>query len=68
VVVISAMGKTTNELENVVNLYYASKPEWEVALQAIFDQTLGELFNDLYEGLDSQKADGGLEGHHRQCR
>ena len=29
VVVISAMGKTTYELENVVNQYYAGKPEWE---------------------------------------
>jgi len=55
VVVISAMGKTTNELENVVNLYYASKPEWEVALQDIFDKHLA-IINDLYEGIDSQKA------------
>ena len=55
VVVISAMGKTTNELENVVNLYYAAKPEWEVALQAIFDKHLA-IINDLYEGIDSQKA------------
>lgn len=55
VVVISAMGKTTNELENVVNLYYASKPEWETALQAIFDKHLA-IINDLYEGIDSQKA------------
>lgn len=55
VVVISAMGKTTNELENVVNLYYAAKPEWEVALQAIFDKHLA-IINDLYEGIDSHKA------------
>jgi aspartate kinase len=55
VVVISAMGKTTNELENVVNLYYASKSEWEVALQDIFDKHLA-IINDLYEGIDSQKA------------
>lgn len=55
VVVISAMGKTTNELENVVNLYYASKPEWEENLQAIFTKHL-LIIQDLYEDLDSQKA------------
>jgi len=36
VVVISAMGKTTNELENVINLYYAGNAEWEKALDGIF--------------------------------
>jgi aspartate kinase len=42
-------------LENVVNLYYASKSEWEVALQDIFDKHLA-IINDLYEGIDSHKA------------
>ncbi|MFN8288344.1 MAG: aspartate kinase [Chitinophagales bacterium] len=36
VVVISAMGKTTNELENVINLYYAGNTAWEKALDDVF--------------------------------
>ena len=39
VVVISAMGKSTNELENVINLYYAGKAEWETALNTLFENT-----------------------------
>lgn len=48
VVVISAMGKSTNELENVVNLYYAGKQEWSTALIAVLDKhkiIIDELFN-----------------------
>jgi len=55
VVVISAMGKTTNELENVVNLYYAANPEWEAALQAIYDKHMA-IIQDLYIGIDNKKA------------
>ncbi len=47
VVVISAMGKTTNELENVVNLYYAGNPGWEKALDALFDKHMA-IMKDLY--------------------
>jgi len=47
VVVISAMGKSTNELENVVNLYYAHKPEWEKALDGVFEKHL-VIMNNLY--------------------
>lgn len=53
VVVISAMGKTTNELENVINLYYAGKAEWEKALDGTFDKHL-LIINALY-------ADGGKD-------
>jgi aspartate kinase len=47
VVVISAMGKTTNELENVVNLYYAGNAGWEKALDTLFDKHLA-IMKDLY--------------------
>jgi len=47
VVVISAMGKTTNELENVVNLYYAGNAGWEKALDGLFDKHLA-IMKDLY--------------------
>ena len=36
VVVISAMGKTTNELERVINQYIAKDNAWEQSLQAIY--------------------------------
>ena len=36
VVVISAMGKTTNELENVIHQYIAKEKAWEQSLQAIY--------------------------------
>ena len=36
VVVISAMGKTTNELEKIINQYYASDSNWEKSLTALF--------------------------------
>ncbi len=38
VVVISAMGKTTNELELVVNSYYAEQENWKVQLEKIFEK------------------------------
>lgn len=46
-VVISAMGKTTNELENVVNLYYANNPDWEKALNTLFEKHVA-IMKDLY--------------------
>ena len=55
VVVISAMGKTTNELENVINLYYAGNAEWEKALDALFDKHLA-IMKDLYGSSDKTKA------------
>jgi len=45
VVVISAMGKTTNALENVVNLYYANNTEWEKALDAMFEKHVTVMKN-----------------------
>ena len=47
VVVISAMGKTTNELENVVNLYYAGNADWQKALDGLFDKHMA-IMKDLY--------------------
>jgi aspartate kinase len=55
VVVISAMGKSTNELENVINLYYAGKAEWETALNALFEKHV-TIINDLYGTADKSKA------------
>lgn len=55
VVVISAMGKSTNELENVINLYYAGKADWETALNALFEKHVA-IINDLYGAADKSKA------------
>ncbi len=55
VVVISAMGKSTNELENVVNLYYAQNADWEKALTGLFDKHL-VIINNLYGDSDKTKA------------
>jgi aspartate kinase len=55
VVVISAMGKSTNELENVINLYYAGKREWEKALDDLFDKHVA-IMNELYGSSDKSKA------------
>jgi aspartate kinase len=53
VVVISAMGKTTNELEAVVNAYYAGNEGWKELLQAIFEKHLS-IIRELYHGNHSQ--------------
>jgi aspartate kinase len=55
VVVISAMGKTTNELENVINQYYGGKPEWESTLDAVFDKHLA-IIKNLYSNGGLEKA------------
>ncbi len=55
VVVISAMGKSTNELENVINLYYAGNGEWEKALGDLFDKHV-TIINELYGCNNKTKA------------
>jgi aspartate kinase len=55
VVVISAMGKTTNELEQVIQLYYAGKGEWEVALDGVYKKHL-LIIDQLYANADKTKA------------
>lgn len=55
VVVISAMGKTTNELENVVNLYYASNNQWQQALDVIFEKHVA-IIQQLYGSNSTTKA------------
>jgi len=55
VVVISAMGKSTNELENVINLYYAGNSEWEKSLDTLFDKHVA-IINELYGNSDKTKA------------
>lgn len=55
VVVISAMGKTTNELESVVNLYYSGSPDWQKALDGIFEKHLTIILS-LYENGTHAKA------------
>ncbi|MDB5283226.1 MAG: Lysine-sensitive aspartokinase 3 [Bacteroidota bacterium] len=58
VVVISAMGKTTNELENVINQYYAGNAEWEKTLNALFEKHVA-IMKNLYSdgGIDHAVAD-----------
>ncbi len=60
VVVISAMGKTTNELENVVNLYYANNADWEKALNALFEKHMA-IIDALYGTSDKTKATDDLK-------
>lgn len=55
VVVISAMGKTTNELENVINLYYAGNNEWQKALDGVFEKHL-TVMKALYTNGAFDKA------------
>jgi aspartate kinase len=55
VVVISAMGKTTNELEQAINLYYAGNKDWEKALEGIFAKHV-VIIDELYAGSDKTKA------------
>lgn len=55
VVIISAMGKTTNELENIVNQYYAGKPEWQASLDALFSKHL-LVMDGLYANGNKEKA------------
>ncbi len=55
VVVISAMGKTTNELENVVNQYYAGNADWQKSLDGVFEKHL-TIINNLYDNGNKPKA------------
>ncbi len=55
VVVISAMGKTTNELENIVNLYYAGNAGWEETLNALFEKHTA-IIKKLYTNGAINKA------------
>ncbi len=54
VVVISAMGKTTNALEVVINTYYAGDEAWEQHLTDIFDKHL-VIINELF-GNDTEQV------------
>ena len=57
VVVISAMGKSTNELENVVNLYYANNADWEKALDGLFDKHVTIMKNLYTNGSFNQAVE-----------
>ena len=58
VVVISAMGKSTNELEKVVNLYYANNPDWEKVLDTVFEKHVAIMKNLYTNGnFDAAVAD-----------
>ena len=59
VVVISAMGKTTNELEAVVNTYYAGNEEWKSLLQTILEKHI-TVANELI-GENDKTISGKLE-------
>jgi len=57
VVVISAMGKTTNDLEAVINAYYAGSEEWSNLLDTVFNKH-EPIINDLFgnEGDAAKQA------------
>lgn len=55
VVVISAMGKTTNALEDVVNQYYGNHPDWQKSLDGVFEKHVA-IINNLYSNGGKQKA------------
>jgi aspartate kinase len=55
VVVISAMGKTTNALEDVINQYYGNNANWEKTLDGVFEKHL-EIINALYSNGGHDKA------------
>ncbi len=55
VVVISAMGKTTNALEEVVNQYYANNPNWETTLDDVFEKHL-VVIEKLYNKTISREV------------
>ncbi len=55
VVVISAMGKTTNELEAVINKYYAGDTDWSKSLAGVFDKHVA-VIGELYGNSDKTKA------------
>ena len=50
VVVISAMGKSTNELEKVVNLYTAGDQSWQTVLEDLHKKHL-VIINELFDEL-----------------
>lgn len=55
VVVISAMGKTTNAMEDVINQYYSNDAAWEKTLDGVFEKHL-EIINALYANKGQDKA------------
>lgn len=55
VVVISAMGKSTNELEQVVNQYYANNTDWKKTLDSVFEKHVA-VMKDLYANGNFDKA------------
>jgi aspartate kinase len=48
VVVISAMGKTTNDLEKVINEYYAHNTEWKNSIETVYKKHLA-IISELFE-------------------
>jgi aspartate kinase len=48
VVVISAMGKTTNDLEKVINEYYANNAEWKNSIETVYTKHLA-IISELFE-------------------
>lgn len=55
VVVISAMGKSTNELEKVVNLYIAGDQAYDAVLDELYNKHL-TIINELFGG-NGEEAD-----------
>lgn len=52
VVVISAMGKTTNALEKVINEYYADNDAWHNSLEAVYENHAA-IIEELFQGKEN---------------
>ena len=66
VLVISAMGKTTNALEVVVRHYFNQSPEVWTSFQLVKDyhyQIIAELWGESVELPEVEKLFSGIEGH-----
>lgn len=55
VVVVSAMGKTTNDLEAVINSYYSGNEEWKDLLSKVYDKHL-QIITELFGNNNTEVA------------
>jgi len=58
VVVISAMGKTTNDLEKVINEYYAHNTEWKNSIETVYTKHLA-IISELFDN-EPNTCDGAV--------
>ncbi|MBP6516692.1 MAG: aspartate kinase, partial [Chitinophagales bacterium] len=58
VVVISAMGKTTNDLEKVINEYYVHNTEWKNSIETVYTKHLA-IISELFDN-EPNTCDGAV--------